>query len=487
VDISRIERPRLVNQLQLAEHPGIIKVLDGTAVIPGGYEGLLAWQAGDPAKPASGIPDRCADPRPALGAKVRQLVDHYWEWFGSPQTELVYHHRLNGPKRLAALSSPEEIAAGKVAGKPMPYGYGSGIQDVALENGQMLFALCDAYDATGEAWIADAARRTCRGLRRVAVLSPEPGFVPRGPHPDGKSYYRDSSRDQHAALVEALWRFHSSRLAEDADRRFIAEELDKIARRMQRNEWAIRVEDNSRIAHVGFAWRQKTSIGATTLLSFLALVADATKSDHWRKQYEQFSREDGGIRWREFLSPAAAGRWPPMTLYSNQFVQSLAALHRAETDRNLKSQLRELMSRLARRAMTGDVFDVRVWRRLDWAGDWTDAETRSRLERFGLSLDRPATVMDLFAAFRPEDWTSDDRATRQVSGKLCFGLPTSAFHKALLSGDPELVARVAPSVRRMVETMTEHGGRYESGENFNRAVVLGLLLLAAESREKRLR
>jgi len=238
---------------------------------------------------------------------------------------------------------------------------------------------------------------------------------------------------------------------------------------------------------VGFSWRQKTSIGATTLLSFLALVADATKSDHWRKQYAEFSREDGAIRWRELLRPAAADRWPPMTLYSNQFVQSLAALHRVETDRDRKSRVRELMSRLARRAMTGDVFDVRVWRRLDWAGDWTDAETRSRLEPFGLSLDRPATVMDLFAAFRPSDWASDDRTTRQVSGKLCFGLPTSAFHKVLLSGDPELVARIAPSVRRMVESMIEHAERYEHGENFNRAVVLGLLLLAAESREKRLR
>lgn len=427
---------------------------------------------------------RCGDPRQSLEANVRQLVDRYWEGFGSPQTELVYHHRLDGPKGLSALSSPEEIAAGTVGGKSMPYGYGSGIQDVALENGQMLFALCDAYDAAGETWIGDAARRAYRGLKRVATLSPEPGFVPRGPHPDGQSYYRDSSRDQHAALVEALWRFHRSPLARDADRQFIAEKLDKIARRMERNDWAIRVEDSSRIAHVGFSWRQKTSIGAATLLSFLALVADATKSDHWRKRYERFSREEDALRWRELLSPAAADRWPPMTLYSNQFAQSLAALHRSETDHDRSSQIGELMTCLARRALSSNVFDLRAWRRLDWAGEWTEAETQSRLEPLGLSLNRPATVFDLFAAFSPDRRTSDNPTVTQINGKLCFGLPTSAFHKALLSGDPELTARVTLPVRRMVETMMKRGDRYERGENFNRAVVLGLLLLGAENRMK---
>ena len=53
---------------------------------------------------------------------------------------------------------------------------------------------------------------------------------------------------------------------------------------------------------------------------------------------------------------------------------------------------------------------------------------------------------------------------------------------ALLSGDPQLAAQVAPAVRRMVQIMVEHGDRYDHGENFNRAVVLGLLLASAENR-----
>ena len=44
LDITQIKEPRLLGQLQLAEHPGIVKVSENTTLIPGGYQGLLAWQ-----------------------------------------------------------------------------------------------------------------------------------------------------------------------------------------------------------------------------------------------------------------------------------------------------------------------------------------------------------------------------------------------------------------------------------------------------------
>ena len=133
------------------------------------------------------------------GADAGDLFEVYKSAFGHPATGLMYHHRLDGPGGIAVLSSPEEIARGEVGGKPMPYGYGSGIQDIALENGQLLFALCEAHERTGDARFAARARDLFAAMRALARISPEPGFVPRGPHPDGKSYYPDSSRDQHAA------------------------------------------------------------------------------------------------------------------------------------------------------------------------------------------------------------------------------------------------------------------------------------------------
>ena len=43
VDISQIENPRLLADLQLDEHPGPIVVHNGIPVVPAGYQGLLVW------------------------------------------------------------------------------------------------------------------------------------------------------------------------------------------------------------------------------------------------------------------------------------------------------------------------------------------------------------------------------------------------------------------------------------------------------------
>jgi hypothetical protein len=43
VDISRVEEPRMLVELQLDEHPSAVVIHNGTPVIPGGYQGLLVW------------------------------------------------------------------------------------------------------------------------------------------------------------------------------------------------------------------------------------------------------------------------------------------------------------------------------------------------------------------------------------------------------------------------------------------------------------
>jgi len=106
------------------------------------------------------------------------------------------------------------------------------------------------------------------------------------------------------------------------------------------------------------------------------------------------------------------------------------------------------------------------------------AETQRRLARMGLSLERPMSVVDLYRWFDPAHWRSPDPDVRRVSAKLSFGLPTVAFHMALLSRDQALVDRIRPHVEDMVQVMLDHGRDYRRGENFNRAVVLGLQLSA---------
>ena len=44
VDISQLESPRLLSEIQLDEHPGPVVVHNGIPLIPGGYQGLLVWE-----------------------------------------------------------------------------------------------------------------------------------------------------------------------------------------------------------------------------------------------------------------------------------------------------------------------------------------------------------------------------------------------------------------------------------------------------------
>ncbi len=440
-----------------------------------GLLALVAWACA-----AAGAAGQDSSPR-SLAPRVKRLCRQYVDAFGHQATGVVYHHRLDGPRGIGALASPREIATGTVDGRPLPYGYGSGIQDVALENGQLLFALCEAWETTRDEELAATARRIFGGMKRVATLSPVPGFVPRGPHPDGKSYYRDSSRDQHAAMAEALWRYGRSALATDEDRRFIVTELDEMAQRMEHNRWAIYVEDGSRIAHVGFSWRQATPIGAISILSFLAMTAEATDDPQWRGLYERYAEENDAFRWKTLLAPSAAGDWKPLTLYSNQFAQAVACLKRAEPDPQHRRQAGQLLERLARRALESNVFNSARWRRLDWAGKAEEPLIEERLHCLGLSLRQSATVTQLFARYDPAWRTSQPRPVAYLADKLVFGLATSAFHMALLSENESLMDEVAPQVERMVQVMLDDGQTYARGENYNRTVVLGLLLLAQQA------
>ena len=367
-----------------------------------------------------------------------------------------------------------------VNGQPKPFGYGSGIQDVPLENGQFLFALCDAYDVTRDEELAKTARWIFAGLKRVAAVSPEPGFVPRGPHPDGRSYYPDSSRDQHCAYIEALWRYSKSPLASVEDKTFIADTLAKIARRMERNDWVIKVEDNSRQAHVGYTWKQFTLFGACSLMSCLAAARDTTGDKHWAELRERLGAEKDGLRWK-LLSSNTPEKWRPFTLYSNQFFTSLALVARAASDPARADGVRALMKAMARRALRTNVFDETRWRRLDWAGESVTPAIEKALASFDLSIQKPATVFDLLAKFDPKRLATTDRFVKAVNEKLLFGIPTVAFHKVLLSEDAALIREVGPHVRRMVRAMLEHGRHYDGGENFNRAVILGLHTLAVEA------
>ncbi len=406
---------------------------------------------------------------------AKSLCRMYMDGFCHSNTNLVYGQRLNGPRGIAVLESPEQIAKEQVRGKNMPYGYGSGIQDPGLLNGMYLFALCDAYDATEDPYFADLARRIFKGLKLVGTSSPVPGFVPRGPHPDGKSYYRDSSLDQHSLFVCGLWRYYHSPIANDDEKTFIRDALHKFAKRMERNGWTLMVEDDSRIAHVGWCWLSMTPLNAEIMLSMVGVVQDITGDGHWKREYERFGHEADAKRWT--LLEQGETRLPRYTLYSVQNDFRLITLARLERNPERKAIAQRRVQRRGQDMLTCDFFTH--WRRLDWIGKRPEPVVNEFLKPLGLSADCRATVFDLWDAFDPE-WRSPKLSdgTRPWGHGMGLQIPMMAWQVALLSENPKLVRQAHSQVPDVYEKI--NFSRTHSGWTFNYAVVLALLDLASK-------
>ena len=416
--------------------------------------------------------------RDSMTATMKRMCQSYVEGFLSPATDLVYGKRLNGPRGLAVLEPPEEIAKEHYKGKYKPYGYGAGIEDVAYHNGTLLFALCGAFDATAEQYFADLARRIFKGMKRIGTVSPVPGFVARGPHPDGRSYYRDSSVDQHSLYVCGLWRYFRSPIASDAEKAFIRDSLSKVARRMERNKWVLLVEDDSRGAHAGGDWSVKGGTQSVILLSALAAVADVTGDAHWREEYARYSREAEGVRWKCIGTPPT--RLPRYTLFSNQAAFRMATLARLEQGAASKAIVQGRLRRMATDMLDCNFFTH--WRHLDWIGERPDDEVSVYLAPLGWRVDSEATVLELWSKYdqklRSPALASDGE--RRSYEAICVRTPMVVAHVALLSADPGLARRIHPFVRELFERIDF--SRIHSGWTYNYAVVLGLLDLAAERR-----
>ncbi|MCK5803693.1 MAG: hypothetical protein KAI66_12705 [Lentisphaeria bacterium] len=409
-----------------------------------------------------------------LREEVKVQCRAYVQGFLNANTDLCYGKRLDTPKGLAILESPENIAQGRVGDVHRPWGYGAGMEDVALQNGYLLFALCDAYETTHDPFFADFAHRVFRGMKRIASCASVPGFVPRGPHPDGKSYYRDSSTDQHTLFVCALWRFARSTIATSEERAFVRQALLDVGARLERNKWILKVEDDSRLAHVGWNWSAINQGSSGLFLSTIGAVADTTGDAHWCGLYRRFADEADGKRW-ECISrdPPASPRY---TLFYNQHAFRLATLARLEGDRARQDQVRQRLRATARHMLTCNA--LAEWRTLDWIGKIPEAHVQEYLGTLGVKPGERQTVAQLWARYEPGKRSppmSWDQRRRSYAA-LCLRAPLVSWQYALLSGDPELCRQALAMAEQVAERIDIR--RERSGWIANETIVFLLLALA---------
>ncbi|HBE04846.1 MAG: hypothetical protein A2096_15520 [Spirochaetes bacterium GWF1_41_5] len=255
---------------------------------------------------------------------TKKELQHFTERYYYPGTKCLYGQAINGPKGIEVLEKPADIQKGLVKGEFVPYGYGSGISDTALAGGMLLFALCDACDVTEDPFFTTWARNIFGGFKLMSGVSKIKGFVPRGPHPDGKSYYTDISRDQISATIYALWRFYRCQAADNEDKKFIKKRISEVMERLEKNNWSNLCEDGiteSRMA--GEPWDKDGSHAATTLPPSLAMVYDVTGEQKWLDYYSKFAP-----RQLPYLDPDQKFEFQGHPLYIHQQMYKLVAFLR---------------------------------------------------------------------------------------------------------------------------------------------------------------
>jgi type 1 glutamine amidotransferase len=387
--------------------------------------------------------------------QTKALCREYTAGFISPETDLAYGHRINGPKGIGALEKPEEIMAGRVRGVEKPMGYGSGIEDLAYHNALLLYALCDAEEKTGETLFAEMAHRAFRGLKRMSELSPHRGFVPRGPHPDGKSYYKDSSLDQHTLYLCGLWRFYHSRLIKAEEKTALRDIVRAVIMRLKDAGWAIHVEDGKAKSWEGGSMLIQDGKMPLVLLCMVAIAADVLDDAALKADYERFATEDNARRFTSLAKPQDMARPRRYTMFQNQHIIRAETLRRIETDPKRRSILRQRTVETAEDML--QCAYLHAFRALEWLGEepTKDASLIPAANRYlaplRLTFDSPITSLDLLPKFDPQ---RENPATPGNHGQryeaVALANPAMVCHIAIFSERPEVIAAVQPSIDHLL-------------------------------------
>ncbi|NUQ00041.1 MAG: hypothetical protein HUU35_09340, partial [Armatimonadetes bacterium] len=314
---------------------------------------------------------------PGLLEKMDQAWQTALARYYAPRTSLFY------------ATPPAEVptAAQYARGEPNIHAGGTGGEDCAMFGGMLLAAMCDRYEVTGDSRAGEDARRVFDGLRLLATVHGEPGFIARGVCvEDGRSVYPGSSRVQFTNVVYGLWRYHRSPLSDAGERSEIAAILAAVANKMTRevtfeNGYSFRflggVPDNRRVSRMRNVWVHE----AARLPMFYAAAWDLGRDEEHARYYREYlplalhhsldfaTTEESDLR----------RGVPPYSI--SQMQASLELLLAVEPEPALAAALRQALRQVAERVETCPVYDL------------TNRNPRERAEVITGQLMSPATPL----------------------------------------------------------------------------------------------
>lgn len=163
-----------------------------------------------------------------------QAYNYVFEKTYLEKTGVLYDYIINPPteEMLKFYPQPEEIQDGF----PNACGWHTGMEEGMISAGSMLNAIVNRYHATKDKSLAADAERIVKGMYNCATVSGQRGFLARSICPaDGKSFYKDTSRDQYTMTTYGLGRYYVSGLCPEDRKPVVADILLSFAERAEQN------------------------------------------------------------------------------------------------------------------------------------------------------------------------------------------------------------------------------------------------------------
>ncbi len=285
------------------------------------------------------------------GSVLRAWVDAAWarvmSTFYSPKTGGIY---ATTPDKV----SPASDFPGGLLKKEL--GYGTGLEDCAIDGGVALSGLVDKWLVTRDAATKTDAEKIARGLLNLATAHPYKGFVARGICvEDGKSICNLSSRDQVTHWMHGLYRYYASGLASDGMKGEIRTVFADVAERMARNvtkanNWNFLQADGTMDPRGICKMRETYPHEAARLAMVYALAWKVSGDQRWQKLYKSVREEalDGSCALGTCPDKIIRGLMPDYTLI--QMNTSLEALLEVETSEKYRAKAISAMVTCARLA-----------------------------------------------------------------------------------------------------------------------------------------
>ena len=318
-----------------------------------------------------------------LHAQAEDIWNGVWTRLYNPKTKLIYDFvtSTDPDHYFDAAPTPDEISRQY----PNACGWGTGMEDSSINGGAMLSVICDRYAVTNDSSLRERARDIMDGLYNCATIHGVPGFVARSICPsDGKSVYKNSSRDQYTHLVHGFWKLWHSPLSDGAMKERIKEVLVAVAQYTERsvtpeNNYCLLMLDGKPAPLVCQMWSLKDICPheAARLPMIYAAAYDVSGDSHFLHECEKYLKE--ALEFSCQLWP-----WPYLAYALFQMACSLEILRSVFPDGEANALCRRALNDAAERVQYSAMKSAGEYQMCDEEpAVFTDWRTWKTLNSFG--------------------------------------------------------------------------------------------------------